>query len=84
MRIYLDVCCLNRPFNDQRQKRVRLESEAVRAILAMIDQGHVIWVTSDAVELEIRFLRRVRRLAPPSSVRVENPAEWSLESTDAG
>jgi len=25
MKIYLDVCCLNRPFDDQVQDRVRLE-----------------------------------------------------------
>jgi len=33
MKIYLDVCCLNRPFDDQTQDRVRLESEAVLSIL---------------------------------------------------
>ncbi|MGQ0592841.1 MAG: PIN domain-containing protein, partial [Gammaproteobacteria bacterium] len=26
-RIYLDACCLNRPFDDQQQDRVRLEAE---------------------------------------------------------
>ncbi len=29
MKIYLDNCCLNRPFEDQASLRVRLESEAV-------------------------------------------------------
>jgi hypothetical protein len=29
LRIYLDACCLNRPFDDQTQERIRLESEAV-------------------------------------------------------
>jgi hypothetical protein len=33
LRIYLDVCCLNRPFDNQVQDRVRLEAEAVLAIL---------------------------------------------------
>jgi len=33
MKIYLATCCLNRPFDDQRQPRVRLESEAVTLIL---------------------------------------------------
>ena len=33
MKIYLDVCCLNRPFDDHTQDRVRLESEAVLSIL---------------------------------------------------
>ena len=28
MRVYLDNCCFNRPFDDQSQIRVRLESEA--------------------------------------------------------
>ncbi len=28
MRIYLDNCCFNRPFDDQSQIRIRLESEA--------------------------------------------------------
>jgi len=31
--IYLDVCCLNRPFGDQTQERIRLEAEAVMLIL---------------------------------------------------
>lgn len=34
MRIYLDMCCLKRPFDDQSQPRIRLESEAVLALLA--------------------------------------------------
>lgn len=33
MRIYLDICCLKRPFDDQTQERIRLESEAVLTIL---------------------------------------------------
>ncbi len=28
MRIYLDNCCFNRPFDDQKQTRIRLEAEA--------------------------------------------------------
>ncbi len=28
MRIYLDNCCYNRPFDDQKQLRIRLETEA--------------------------------------------------------
>jgi hypothetical protein len=33
VRIYLDACCLNRPFDDQTQARIRLEAEAVLMIL---------------------------------------------------
>jgi predicted nucleic acid-binding protein len=34
MRVYLDLCCLKRPFDDPSEERNRLESEAVLAILA--------------------------------------------------
>ena len=36
--IYLDVCCLNRPFDDQSQPRIHLESEAILTILAQCEQ----------------------------------------------
>ena len=52
-RIYLDVCCLNRPFDDQSQARVRLEGQAVLAILDRVSEGKWEWVSSDAVDLEI-------------------------------
>jgi hypothetical protein len=38
-KIYLDTCCLNRPFDDQTQERIRLESEAMLAILSRIEKG---------------------------------------------
>jgi hypothetical protein len=34
MRVYLDMCCLKRPFDDQAQPRIHLESEAVLALLS--------------------------------------------------
>lgn len=33
-RVYLDMCCLKRPFDDSSEQRVQLESEAVLAILS--------------------------------------------------
>jgi len=39
LKIYLDVSCLNRPFDDQRQVRIRLESEAVTMILDRFQEG---------------------------------------------
>lgn len=29
MRVYLDICCLKRPFDDQSQERVRLDREVL-------------------------------------------------------
>ena len=52
-RVYLDVCCLNRPFDDQEQERIHLESEAVRYILKHIRLGDVIWIGSSVLDLEI-------------------------------
>src|SRR5262249_14997166 len=51
MRGYLDMCCLKRPFDDQGQPRIRLESEAVLALLsAPAEQLEV--VRSAALDLE--------------------------------
>lgn len=36
MRLYLDLNCFNRPFDDQSQARIRRETEAILAILARI------------------------------------------------
>lgn len=36
MRVYLDNCCFNRPFDDQRHLRIRLEAEAKLGIQEMI------------------------------------------------
>jgi len=33
MKLYLDTCCLQRPLDDQRQARIRLETEAILALL---------------------------------------------------
>lgn len=53
MKIYLDACCLNRPFDDQTQDRIRLESEAILLILGRVQSGQWEWLSSDAVEDEI-------------------------------
>jgi hypothetical protein len=33
MKIYMDVCCLCRPFDDHQNRKIRLEAEAILAIL---------------------------------------------------
>ena len=53
IRVYLDVCCLQRPFDDQRQARIHLEAEAVKLILARIEDGEFLWVSSEVVDDEI-------------------------------
>lgn len=53
MRIYLDNCCLNRPFDDQSNLRVRMESEAVKVILQLCEQGQWDLVSSTVAKFEI-------------------------------
>ena len=36
MRLYIDLSCFNRPFDDQGQERIRLETEAVLVVLTRI------------------------------------------------
>ena len=54
MKIYMDVCCYNRPFDDQNQDRIRLEAEAVMAILFNCQIGEWNLVSSDIVDIELR------------------------------
>ena len=52
MRIYLDCCCLQRPFDDQTQPRIKVETEAVLAILASVQAGDVSLLGSEALDYE--------------------------------
>jgi hypothetical protein len=62
MRLYLDACCYNRPFDDQSQDRVHLEAEAVSAILRRAQAGNWHLVGSDVLHLEVaQLLDEVRR-----------------------
>ena len=53
MRIYLDACCLSRPFDDQTIDRNRLEAEAILAILDHVYRKELTLLASDALELEL-------------------------------
>jgi hypothetical protein len=52
MRIYLDLCCFNRPYDDQSQLRVRLETEAKLALQAKVraEDCQLLW--SAVLDLE--------------------------------
>ena len=49
---YLDLCCLNRPFDDQHQPRVRLEAEAVLGLIQLARLSELRWIGSDVLNLE--------------------------------
>ncbi len=76
-RIYLDVCCLNRPFDDQTQQRIHLETEAVLLILNQCKVGDWKLVTSNALDTEIGLtpnptrLRQVQELLSIATIKVQ-------------
>ena len=61
MKIYLDAYCLNRPFDDQRQARVRLEAEAISLILQKFHQRDWEWIGSDVLVYELGQTKDVER-----------------------
>lgn len=61
MKIYLDACCLNRPFDDQRQPRIRLEAEAISLILQNFHQRKWEWIGSEVLVYELQQTADVER-----------------------
>jgi hypothetical protein len=51
--VYLDAGCPNRPFDDQSQPRVHLETKAVLIILARVKTREWKWLGSTVLDLEI-------------------------------
>jgi len=87
-KVYLDVCCLNRPFDDQQQDRVHLEAEAVLLILKRCESGEWHWVSSAVVSYEVdkipnwerrnrvkALLRGAKEVLPLSNSAVERGEE---------
>src|SRR5260221_1570572 len=52
-RVYLDNCCLNRPFDDPTQDRIKLEVETIAVIVRKVRRGELVWVTSTILESEL-------------------------------
>jgi predicted nucleic acid-binding protein len=81
MRVYLDNCCFNRPFDDQSQIRVRLEAEAKLEIQQRIASGRL--------ELAWSYVSEYENHANPFEVRRNLVARWKseavvdIEETDA-
>ena len=54
MRLYFDICAIQRPLDDLSQLRVRLEAEAVLGALAACAAGLAEFVASDVHLIEVR------------------------------
>ncbi|MDD5025476.1 MAG: hypothetical protein PHN79_10295 [Methanoregula sp.] len=53
MKIYMDVCCLCRPFDDQTMGRIRVEVTAVQEIIRRCATLEFTLVTSEAITEEL-------------------------------
>ena len=61
MKIYLDNCCYNRPFDDQNQERVYLESEAILLIIKRAEKKEDVIAGSAILDLERERIKDPRR-----------------------
>lgn len=68
MRVYLDNCSFNRPFDDQTQIRIRLEAEAKLHIQERIQQG--------TLELAWSYILDYENLANPFEERRSIIQKW--------
>ena len=59
--VYLDMCCWKRPFDDQSQDRIRLETEAVVLIIEHYDRGQIALIRSAGLDIENDLNRREDR-----------------------
>jgi hypothetical protein len=73
VRIYLDACCVNRLTDDQSQRRIREESEAIERILGGVRRGQFHWIASDVLVDEIEG-------GPQTARKGENRALLALSS----
>ena len=86
MNIYFDNCCLNRPFDDQTQIRIHLESEAIKAILELCEQGQWRLMCSHVNYFEIARTpdesrrKKLELLISPAEVIIELTPEIILRA----
>ncbi len=68
MLVYLDNCCFNRPFDDQKQLRIRIEAEAKLGIQEAVRSGDV--------ELAWSYILDFENENNPFPDRRERTREW--------
>ena len=60
--IYLDVCCLNRPFDDWTHERIRLEGQTILDIFKRFYLGQWKLVSSETIEAELKRMSNLDKL----------------------
>lgn len=72
LRVYLDNCCYNRPFDDQGQLSIQLETQAKLWIQALIKDGKV--------DLVVSFFSLFENNANTDTDKAEHIAEFFLNA----
>ncbi|MCK6619537.1 MAG: hypothetical protein HUU32_01055 [Calditrichaceae bacterium] len=82
-KLYLDVCTLCRPFDDQNLMRIRLETDAVYLILQNVLNGHYEMVTSPVHFKEIEAITDVREKTQLTTLLAKygKTFSWNLNKT---
>lgn len=57
----MDACCVNRPYDDQSQDRIRMESEAVLLIIQHCHTHEWEWIGSEVLNFEIQRMPDIER-----------------------
>lgn len=52
IKVYLDNCVYNRPFDNQSDERIFVEARAFYIIIKWIEEGRIASINSDALEYE--------------------------------
>lgn len=99
MRIYLDTSVLNRPFDDQSQVKIFLETQAFLLILTLIESQKIALVSSsildyensrnsrldraNAVKIWLSLSKTYQKLTPEIRLRAKALEEMGVKSLDA-
>jgi len=79
MKIYLDCCCLQRPYDDRSQPRIAVEAEAVLIVLALCESDDLELISSDALLLEINQIPD--QIRKEDALAILNLAKNTIELT---
>lgn len=72
-KIYLDNCCFNRPFDNQNQVRIHVETEAKLYLQKEIEKGNLLLVWSYIIDYE--------NSANPYEIRRTSINKWKKKAT---
>jgi predicted nucleic acid-binding protein len=61
IKVYLDICVYNRPFDDQTNEHIFIEARAFSVVIKWIEEGKVTSINSDALEYENHLTSNIDR-----------------------